>query len=477
MKTSSVRYSSHRFLVCCFMVFCCLLFSACQKESFILSSNAQISTSADSLKFDTVFTSIGSVTQFFKINNLNNQKLLFSTVRLMGGPSSPFKININGKPADGANDIEVAANDSLYVFVTVTINPNSNLLPFIVKDSVLIMYNGNSRLVHLEAYGQNANFFQNKIIKVNTTWNSNLPYVISGSMHVDTGATLIINPGCRIYSHADAPFIVDGTLIINGTQQNKVVFNGDRTDPQYKNLPAAWPGIYFRGQSKNNMLQHVVIKNGYQAVVAEQPSVNAYPKVVLHQCIIDNAYDAGLLCVNSNVSADNCLISNCGTNINISLGGTYAFTNCTFAAYSNNYILHKKPVLMANNYTAIGNGTLIADMNALFKNSIFWGDNGSVDNEVVIDKQGNSAFTVLLDHCLYKAKQDPAGVATAGVIKNIDPLFDSIDVAKQQYNFHINNPQAPGINKGRDSTGFLKDLDDNPRNIGLPDIGCYEKQQ
>jgi hypothetical protein len=36
------------------------------------------------------------------------------------------------------------------------------------------------------------------------------------------------------------------------------------------------------------------------------------------------------------------------------------------------------------------------------------------------------------------------------------------------------NGQAPGINKGA-VTGVLKDLDDNNRNIGLPDLGCYEK--
>src|SRR5205809_32330 len=93
----------------------CFLFSACKKDSFITSSDARIATSIDSLKFDTVFTSIGSITQTFKITNANNQKLLLNKVKLMGGPASAFKINVNGVPSQEVNNIELAANDSMYV--------------------------------------------------------------------------------------------------------------------------------------------------------------------------------------------------------------------------------------------------------------------------------------------------------------------------------------------------------------------------
>ena len=200
-----------------FTVFCLSLCS-CQKDSFITSSNALLSTSVDSLKYDTVFTSVGSITQSFKINNLNDQKLLLSKVELMNGAASSFKINVNGFATTEVSNIEIAANDSIYVFVTANINPNNTNLPFIVKDSILIMYNGNSHFVQLEAYGQNANFLRNHVITGNITWPNNLPYVILGSVRIDSAATLTITPGCKIFSHADAPFIVDGTLIINGTK-------------------------------------------------------------------------------------------------------------------------------------------------------------------------------------------------------------------------------------------------------------------
>ncbi|MES2850188.1 MAG: hypothetical protein V4685_14110, partial [Bacteroidota bacterium] len=158
----------------CFLYFLFFAFflsiSSCKKDSFITSATARLSTSADSIKYDTVFTSIGSTTQSFTIRNENDQKLLVSSIKIMGSSSSPYKININGLAATEARDIEIAAEDSIYVFVTVNINPNLNDLPFIVKDSIQIQYNGNTKFVQLEAFGQNANFLRNRMIDVNTTW-------------------------------------------------------------------------------------------------------------------------------------------------------------------------------------------------------------------------------------------------------------------------------------------------------------------
>src|SRR5689334_22560759 len=87
----------------------CFSISSCKKDSFVTSAGALLSTDVDSLKFDTVSTSIGSTTQSFKIRNGNDQKLLLSSVKVMGGTSSPYKININGIPAQEANNIELAA--------------------------------------------------------------------------------------------------------------------------------------------------------------------------------------------------------------------------------------------------------------------------------------------------------------------------------------------------------------------------------
>ena len=457
----------------CFLYFC--IFSSCQKDTFITSQNAQLSTSIDSLKYDTVFTSIGSITQSFKIINLNNQKLLLNTVKLMNGTSSSFKININGSPVTEINNTEIAANDSIYVFVTAKIDPTLSNMPFIVKDSILISFNGNKRYVQLEAHGQNANFLRNRIIKTNTIWTNKLPYIILGSLQIDTAASLIIEAGCRIFSHANSPFIVDGNLIVNGTKHQPVIFTGDRMDADYKDLPYSWAGIYFRSSSHNNVLNFTTIKNAFQAVVAEKPSINTNPKLILHQCIIDNASDAGLLCVNSSAQVDNSLITNCGTNISLTYGGNYKLTNCTVAGYSNKFITHKKPVLFLSNTIVTGN-PINADLNAEFRNCIFWGDNGIVDNEVVVNKNGNNIYNVIFDHCLYKSSIDPSNSTITNCIKNVDPMFDNIDITKNLYDFHISGSNAAGVNKGIGGTGFVQDLEGNNRSVGITDIGCYEKQ-
>ncbi len=461
-----------KYIVSIFAISC--IFIACTKDSFTTSADARLSTSVDSVKFDTVFTSLGSVTKSFKILNNNNQKLLLSKIKLGGGVSSAFKININGTAITEINNIELAANDSMYVFVTVTVNPTVANLPFIISDSILIEFNGRNTKVQLEAFGQNANFIRNGIVLSNVNFTNVIPYVILGALQVASTGSLTINAGTKIYCHANAPILIDGKLICDGTKMQPIIFTGDRLDLPYSSFPASWPGIYFRATSKDNFLQFTTIKNAYQALVVDAPSTNANPKLILKQCIVDNAFDVGLLLTNTKVVADNCLISNCGSGVYASYGGNYSFTHCTIASYSNNYVLHKKPAIFItdandNNQTNI--------LNVMLKNCIVYGDAGFVENEIQTRKVGGN-FTVNIDHSLYRAvTADPANASIVLSLKNINPSFDSIDNAKRIYDFRITkNAAAIGINKGITTTPLLlKDLDDNDRNVGLPDIGAYEK--
>ena len=455
-----------------FFLLSAIIFS-CKKESFITSSQANLNTSADTLFYDTVFTSVGSITQSFKIFNDNDQKLRLSQVKLLGGIASAFKMNVDGTSATEVDDIDINANDSIYVFVQVTVNPSSANLPFILRDSILISYNGDQKFVQLQAYGQNAVFLNSIKITGNVSFSNTLPYVILGGLLVDSNATLTIPPGTRIFLHANAPLLVGGTLIANGTKQDSVIFNGDRLDPDYSDLPASWPGIFFLSSSKDNYLKHVIIKNAYQGIIAQDLSVTANPKLTISQCIIDNIYDAGILGINTNIYADNCLISNCGGNIELGLGGDYRFIHCTVASYNNFFITHKTPVLQLSNAQMQGSTTVTQPLDAFFQNCIFWGDGGNVDDEIIVDIQGVNPFPVNFDHVLYKAKNSVTnGVFDALSIKNMDPLFDSIDVSHQYYNFHLQD-NSPAIDKGV-VTLFPLDLDDKLRD-SKPDLGCFER--
>lgn len=458
-----------------FLLITLLFVFSCKKETFITSSNALLRTSADTLFFDTVFTSVGSITQSFKIFNPNNQKLKLSAVQLMGGNSSFFKINVDGLPGVVFNDIEINANDSIYVFAKVTINPNNALLPFVVRDSIRIAYNGNQRMVQLQAYGQNAHFLRNQRITQDTTWTNQLPIVVLGELTIDSAKTLTINKGTKIYCNANAPILVKGRMIAVGEKYDstKIVFTGDRLDEPYRDFPGSWPGIYFLTGSNNNLLQHCIIKNAYQGIITQNPNNNSNAKVTLKECIIDNIYDIAVGAQNSSITAENCLISNCGYNIFITAGGNYNFNHCTVASYGNFYLPHKYPVLTISN--AINN-TVGNNLTANFTNSIFYGEGGLPEDEIVVTKIGNTTFNVTFNNTLYKVKNtEPANTNfTGNKLKNVNPAFDTINVSRRIFNFRLKQ-SSPAVNAGT-NTGLLLDLDGKNRNVGLPDLGCYELQ-
>ena len=460
------------FFYCSFFLF---ILNACNKDSFTGSPDATLRTSVDTLHFDTVFTSTGSVTQTFKIINGNEEDIRVSSVRLAGGASSPFKINVDGIPGPQASNIEIKKRDSIYVFVTVSINPSPANMPFIVRDSVEIISNGNRKYVQLEGYGQNAHFLRNKEISGTETWNNDLPYVILGQLTVDTGAVLNINKGCRIYIHADAPVIVNGTLQVNGEKwdSTRVVFTGDRLDDPYKKFPGSYPGIIFTDVSRNNVLNYALIKNAYQAIVAFDPAPGGGTKLTLNETIIDNAYDAGILGINTTITAKNVLVSNCGKNIALVKGGNYSFTHCTAASYGNAYLQRRDPVLLVTNF--INNTTPPVSLSAAFRNCIFWGEGGGlVKDEVVVLKNGSTPFNVIFDNVLWRVQTVPPNATITGAINGQDPLFDSVNTARNEYSFRL-KAGSPAINKGA-PTAVNIDLDGAPRPVGQPDLGAYEKQ-
>lgn len=453
-----------------FLLLLAVLFFACNKESFTNNSSVLLKTSVDTLHFDTVFTSTGSTSQFVKIINENNKGVHISSVKLAGGGSSPFKINVDGIAGPQVNNAAVLADDSIYVYVTVSINPTAANLPFIIRDSIEINYNGNKKFVQLDAYGRNAHFFRNRIIKTSEAWNNDLPYVILGGLVVDTNTTLTINKGCQVYSHADAAFIVNGTLQVNGNDSTRVVFTGDRLDEPYKDFPASYPGLIFTDVSKNNVLNYAIIKNAYQGIVVAEPSAGT--KLTLNETIIDNAYDAGLLGINTSITARNLLVSNCGKNIFLVKGGNYNFTHCTAATFSSSYIQHKDPVLAVTNY--LNNSA--NNLNAVFRNCIFWAEaNGIVNDEVMVLKQGSTAFNVTFDQVLWRTQTNPANSTINGAINNQNPIFDTINTGQKIYSFRLRSG-SPAIDKGVNA-GVNIDLDGKPRPVGTkPDLGAYEKQ-
>ena len=86
-----------------------VLLVSCRKDSFTSSPDARVAISADTLKFDTVFTTVGSTTKQLKVYNPNNKRIVLSSIRLARGTSSNFRLNIDGVPTRDATDVEIAA--------------------------------------------------------------------------------------------------------------------------------------------------------------------------------------------------------------------------------------------------------------------------------------------------------------------------------------------------------------------------------
>jgi hypothetical protein len=462
------------FFICSFF----LLITSCKKESFITSGDALLRASEDTLHFDTVFTTLGSTTQYLKLFNQNDAKLNISSIELMGGASSFFKLNVDGLSGTSFKNIEMEANDSLYFFASVRIDPNIANLPFLVRDSIKIEFNGNTKWIQLEAYGKNAKFMKDVVVTKDSSFTNDKPIVILGSLVVNYGKTLTIKKGTNIYIHPNAPIIIDGTLIAIGdtAASDKIVFQGIRIDAPYKDYPGSWPGIYFRDNSKDNVLQHCILKNAYQGTIAINPSINSNPKITLNECVFDNIYDVAIGATNSSVTGRNCLVSNVGTGFAAISGGNYNFNHCTFVSISNYYLPHKKPLIVLSNTNE--NDVSFNSLIATVDNSIIYGEGGFVDDEIQTVKKAGIVFTASMKNVLYKYKTIPADIIFTNALTAKDPLFTTIDYNKRIYDFKLKDG-SPCIDAATTATGstLTFDLNGKPRPVGsFADIGCYEKQ-
>ena len=446
---------------------------SCKKDTFITSPNAFVRLSVDTLNFDTVFTGSGSITQYFKVFNQNNQKLRLSEVKLMGGANSYFKLNVDGTPGTSFAGLEMEANDSLYGFVMVNINKTTATTPFVIRDSIRITYNGDTTYLQLTASGQNANFLKNTIINKDTTWTNNLPIVISGGVTVNAGATLTIQQGAKVYLGAHSPIFVNGSLQAFGESDTakRINFMSDRLDMPYNNQPGSWPGIYFNSTSSNNILQYCNIKNANEGVSVAAQGASGNTMLTLNQCMFNNIKDIAIGGVNASIAANNCLISNCGNNVVLSSGGNYSFNQCTIVGYSNVNISHESAVMRISNTDSSGK---VYNLNCLVVNSIVYGVGGLVGDELAITKKAGANYNVAFTNTLYKAQDAILSVATfTGCLPNQLPMFVNVNTDTANFNFHLAGT-SPCIKAGT-NTAISVDLEGNARPSVSPDLGCYQR--
>lgn len=467
---------------------------SCRKENF--TSNGSLTFSTDTLSFDTVFTNLPSTTRFFKIFNNQNRPIKISSIRLIELQSdATFRLNVDGIAGKTFSDVEILANDSIYVFVETTVknplNPNN---PFVINDEIEFVTNGIKHKVVLNVWGQDAYYHKGEIYRYgeNITWKSDKPHVILQSsfpgVGVDSGATLNIESGCKIFVGNNAGLWVYGTLnAIAHSWSDSIAFRGLRLENYYKDKPAQWWGIIF-GRNKDLEiaklnLQKVVVNESFFGIADEyifnaafqqqvlpinlaDYTVASSPQLNLKQCIIKNAQNTALFALNAKVNAENCILHTTGSNVAaLALGGEYSLTHCTIYNTGGRFLDHKQEALLIADKIAANNTLYAANLDANIVNSIVY---GSLDNEFRFADDNDK---IRFENCVLKLNQDTANKYSSRFVNckfNIDPKFKNASAGDFTPSDSLNSPLIDaGI-----ITGVSVDIFDKARSV--PDIGAVE---
>ena len=75
-----------------------LALNGCQREVWDSNPGHALRLSTDTLFFDTVFTTVGSITLPLKVYNDYDGTLLIDEISLESGVVSQYRINVNGAP-------------------------------------------------------------------------------------------------------------------------------------------------------------------------------------------------------------------------------------------------------------------------------------------------------------------------------------------------------------------------------------------
>jgi len=488
-----VRISPYVNAVIGLVVACVFIFTSCFKESFDTSGSAQLAFSTDTLRFDTVFTELGSATRSLRVYNNSDLAVRVSRVTLDQSPSR-YRINVDGFTGPDVQGVEIKGKDSIWVFVEVTINPDNplSISPFVSEDYLVFETNGNTQKVLLEAWGQNANYipsrFDGNQISVLTCdletqlWDDPRPYVIYGTLLIDS-CNLVLPAGTRLYVHGGIADNILGVyndgliytlpharLITQGTTEDPVIIQDDRLESDYTGL---WSGIQFGPGSGPHQLSNTIIRHAATAVVADSAS-----RLNMENCIIHSNAGSALYAIHAQVHAVNCLFyDNAGTGVALTYGGNYTFDYCTMTSYGND-----GEAIALTNFTCpdplCQEGIFVNAINATVRNSVIV---GSSSDEILLSDAapGQGVFDVSLRNCIVRVRDlldvDAYPDFFTTLCQNcIEYAFgDTLFKDQSAFDFHLDTLSL-AEEKAIPLFGATMDLDGRDRDATAPDIGCYE---
>ncbi|MEW6608844.1 MAG: right-handed parallel beta-helix repeat-containing protein, partial [bacterium] len=115
---------------------------------------------------------------------------------------------------------------------------------------------------------------------------TNSPYIVTGTVTVESGTTLIIESGVIVKFATNTSLINYGTLLAIGTPDGTITFTSNKSILS----PGDWNSIKFSGASAKGTISYCKIRYAKQSVYIE----NATGIVITHNYIHDNKGDDGL---------------------------------------------------------------------------------------------------------------------------------------------------------------------------------------
>ncbi|MEK6775685.1 MAG: right-handed parallel beta-helix repeat-containing protein, partial [bacterium] len=180
------------------------------------------------------------------ITSHNNNDIVYSANVTIAGTinDNTASVYVNGTPA-------AVSNGTYSAGITLGAGPNT-----IIVDTIDPCQNQSQLQITLNYSTGPTNVSGN--ITTNTAWSvAGSPYIVGGNLTVNPGITLTVEQGAEIKVGSTYGLIVDGSLIINGTETSPVAFTSNAS------VKAAgdWQGIKFtRNAGSVLQIDHAVIE-------------------------------------------------------------------------------------------------------------------------------------------------------------------------------------------------------------------------
>lgn len=330
------KYSSFLFISILFGT----LLSACINDGFSSSASDQPTFSVDTLHMGVIFTEEPSTTHRFTVYNPADKGISISRIALSGENAQYFRLNVDGFSGREFSDVEIRANDSIFVFVETTLPANKENVPVEITASLDFLTNGVTRSVTVAAQGRDVIRLQAVTYRFNTRLRAGKPYLITDSLVVAPGGRLTIEPGAELLFHDGAMMIVRGTLTAVGEPGNEITFAGDRTgnvagDISFDIMSRQWVGMFFTNTSRNNELSYALVCNTNQGVTVDGAFSEKPVELKMVNTRLRNSGDLVLEVYHANIRAYGCEFADAASGAVYLQGGEHTLNHCTL---SNNYL-------------------------------------------------------------------------------------------------------------------------------------------